>query len=302
MVCFRCYKNVSKMIRSLNNKNNLANLILCSDWHLREDTPVCYTGDYQKEQWNSVDFISELQKKHDCPVIHAGDLFDYWKPSPALLSETIKHLPKQFYTVYGQHDLPQHNLELAYKSGIYTLQTGGHLSVMPTCSWGQTPNEFSSTMYNLLVWHIFNYQGKEPWPGCTDPTGLSLLKKYPQYDLILTGDNHKPFVEEYKGRLLVNPGSLMRMDADQIDHNPRVYLWYAETNTVKPIYIPIVPDVISRKHIEIKNQRDERIDSFVSHLNTDWKASVSFENNLQRFEKENIVRKDVMNIIYKSLE
>lgn len=283
-------------------------LIICSDFHLREDTPICYIGDYQKEQWDSIDFISELQRKYDCPVVHAGDLYDYWKPSPALLSETIKHLPKYFWTIYGQHDLPQHNLQLSHKCGIYTLLQAEKLKLLYQCSWGQLPLDADTAPRQLglgidvLVWHIYNYQGKEPWPGCTDPTGLSLLKKYPQYDLICTGDNHKPFIEEYKGRLLVNPGSLMRMDADQVDHKPRVYLWYAETNTVEPVYIPIQPNVISREHIELKKQRDARIDSFVSQLNTDWQASVSFENNLQRFEKENTVRNDVMKIIYAALE
>jgi len=84
--------------------------------HLREDTPTCFIGDFQKEQWTAMDFISDLQEKYDCAVIHAGDLFHHWKPSPWLLSMAIQHLPKVFYTIYGQHDLPQHNTELMSKS------------------------------------------------------------------------------------------------------------------------------------------------------------------------------------------
>lgn len=293
------------MVRTA-KKQKTPTLILTSDWHLREDTPVCYMGNYQDEMWGSVDFIAELQEMYNCPVVHAGDLFDHWKPSPALLSETILHLPKKFYTIYGQHDLPQHSLMLAFKSGIYTLLQAESLRVLPNCSWGQTPEENVGgyDIFNgnaILVWHHSVYN-TTPWPGYTDPLARSILKKYEQYSLIVTGDNHKPFVEEYKSRLLVNPGSMMRMDADQVDHKPRVYLWYAETNTVEAVYIPIVPDVISRTHIEVKKQRDERIDSFVKQLKTDWQASLSFERNLQRFEKENTVRKEVMNIIYKSLE
>jgi N-acetylmuramoyl-L-alanine amidase len=43
----------------------------------------------------------KLQEKHQCPVFHAGDLFDYWKPSPWLISKAIEHLPDKFYTIYN---------------------------------------------------------------------------------------------------------------------------------------------------------------------------------------------------------
>ena len=99
--------------------------ILCGDLHLTEDTPICRTDNFQEAQWRKLTFIKQLQEEHDCPVLCAGDLLDFWKPSPFLLSKIIEHLPKQFYTVLGNHDLPQHSLELLEKSGIYTLQMAG---------------------------------------------------------------------------------------------------------------------------------------------------------------------------------
>lgn len=284
------------------------NLIITGDWHLREDTPVCRTDvEFQKDQWDCVDFVSDLQKKYKCPVIHSGDLFNHWKPSPWLLSMTMQHLPDQFWTIYGNHDLPQHNLDLANKCGINVLLNAGKLKTMDIVHWGMKPNDAKKMSIDpgfnkrILVWHVMNYQGKPPWPGCTDPSAASLLRKYP-YDLLITGHNHKPFVEEYNGRILVNPGSLTRQSADQIDYKPRVWLWYAAENKVVPIYLPIEEGVISRDHIEVQAERENRIDAFISKLNTDWEASLSFEENLEIFEKENNVRKSVMSIIYKSLE
>jgi DNA repair exonuclease SbcCD nuclease subunit len=288
----------------MQRKQNKPDLILCSDPHLREDTPTCYIGDFQKEQWSSLDLIKVLQQEYNCSVLCGGDFFHHWKPSPFLLSQTIEHLPDDFWVVYGQHDLPNHNLELAYKCGINTLWQAGVLNIMPECHWGQTPKKGSSTLYDVLVWHVTTYQNNLPWPGCTASSAKQILKKYPQFSLILTGDNHQPFVEEYEGRLLVNPGSMTRQDADQLNHRPRVYLWYAETNTVEPIYLPIAPgnEVISREHIEVVKQRNERLDAFVSTLNTDWEASVGFEENLKIFENTNQVRQSVMNIVYKAME
>ena len=177
--------------------------ILTADWHLREDIPTCRTDDFQKAQWTKVKFIADLQKEYDCDVYHAGDLFNHWKPSPYLLSKAIEWLPDNFYTVYGNHDLPQHNLELANKCGINTLKAADLLTVLYEAHWGQEPKDDAAIIFGngtkfrreMLVWHTMNYQGRKPWPGCTDPSSMKLLRKYPQFDLILTGHNHKPFVE-----------------------------------------------------------------------------------------------------------
>jgi DNA repair exonuclease SbcCD nuclease subunit len=281
-------------------------LIASADWHLREDIPECYLGDYWQDQWAAVDFIKDLQLKYNCPVVCAGDLFDHWKPSPNLIREAIIHMPKQFYTIYGQHDLPQHNLQLADKCGINVLKADKTLTVLPECHWDQTPKEGSLYLPNfnchILVWHIMNYTGKEPWPGAPIPMAAKLLRQYPQFPLIITGDNHKTFHEDHEGRWLINPGSLMRMKADQVDHKPCVYLWFAEDNSIQQVYIPIKQGIISREHIEKEEERDARIDAFVTRLDTDWEAALSFRQNVETFKLNNQVRTSVMAIVYKAME
>ena len=290
------------MIRTKGNKRPDA--VLCSDFHIREDQPTCRTDDFESAQWKKMDVVKDLQQLHGCPVLHAGDLFDHWKPSPYLLSKTIEHLPKDFRTVYGQHDLPQHNLSLAYKCGINTLAKASILQILEECHWNQYPKQSLVVFQQraILVWHKMTYIGNKPYPNCTDPVAVALLRKYPQFDLILTGDNHIPFSIEHEGRLLVNPGSLTRQTAAQADHRPRVYLWYANTNTVEPYYLPIEPDVVSREHIERKEQRDARIDAFVSRLDGQWDIGLSFEENLQRFIKVNQIKSSVVEIINKAIE
>jgi len=281
-------------------RRNKASAILTADWHLREDTPTAFTGNFQLEQWGVVTFIANLQQQYNCIVYHAGDLFNNWKPSPWLITMAMRHLPDNFYTIYGNHDLPQHNLELADKCGINVLQEAGKLTVLNGIHWGQIPPENSSA--KMIMWHVMTYQGKKPWPGCTDPMAASLLRKYPQHDLILTGHNHKTFVEEHEGRVLVNPGGITRQSADQIDFKPRVFLWYAETNTVEPVYLPYTEGAISREHIDVIEQRDARIDAFISKLNSEWDVSLSFEDNIEAFCQANNVREPIKEIIYKALE
>jgi len=277
--------------------------ILTSDWHLREDVPTCRKDNFEEAMWRKVDFISDLQRRYDCPVLHAGDLFHHWKPSPYLLSKTIEHLPKKFYTVLGQHDIPRHNLELAYKSGVYTLVSAEKVVLLEGYHFGQNPTGVSMSINgrSILVWHHLTYQSP-PFPGASGGMAGGLLRKFKSFDLILTGDNHISFVEEFQGRLLVNPGSLMRQTADQMEHKPRVYLWFGKENKVQPVFIPIEEGVISREHIEEVEKRNERIEAFISRLDSDWQAEMSFEDNLRIFFEANKVHERVKEIIYKSIE
>lgn len=296
-------------------KERTPDLILTSDWHLRDDAPPCRIDDFQEAQWGKVQEVSRLQQKYDCPVLHAGDLFHHWKPSPWLISRAIEELPMKFFTIAGQHDLPQHSLDLVDKSGIYALWTAGAIEWTEKAgNFGQDPadakDDLSLWKWNLTpgrrvgVWHHFVWDGKVvPWPGCDEITAQQVLKKYPQYDLIVTGDHHKPFIYEYKGRLLVNCGCLTRQVADYANHQPRVYLWHADTNSVSIKYLNIADEpVVSREHIEEKEQRDQRIDAFISRLSDTWEVGLSFEENLKRFIGSNQLRKPVIDLLYKALE
>ncbi len=287
------------------NYNDDVDLILSADWHMREDQPVSRTDDFPSAQWSKIAQIALLQNKYDCPVVIAGDLFHHWKPSPELLSKCIQNLPKLFYTVFGQHDLPQHNLQLQSKSGIWTLWWAGILDLIDHGSWGQSIGEFTTIDENrrVGVWHKFVWDGKNlPWPGCEGMTAKQVLKKYPEFDLIVTGDHHKPFTYEYKGRLLVNPGCLTRQASDYVNHKPRVYLWNAETNKVRIHYLEIEKDVISREHIEKKEETDKRLESFISRLSEDWEVAVSFEENLKRFLQNNKIKRSVIDLVYKAID
>lgn len=280
--------------------------ILTSDWHLREDKPICRTDDFWTAQWKIVDQVKVLQAEYNCPVLCAGDLYHYWKPSPYLLSTTKQHLPKEFYSVYGQHDLPQNTLELKHKSGINDLEVSKFLTVIESGSWGQKPKKrmiFPRQTKWIGVWHKFVWDGnKIPWPDCDELTAKQVLKKYPKFDLIVTGDHHKPFVMHYKNRLLVNSGCLTRQHADYVNHKPRVYLWYAETNTVTPYFLDVPSGVVVRNHLEKQEQRNERIEAFLTRISDEWEIGTSFEENLVQFFRKNKIRKSITKLIYKAIE
>ena len=290
--------------------------IITGDIHLRDDQPVCRTDDFLTTQTRKLKWLSELQRKYNCPILDAGDLFHHWKPSPALLRYAINNLPDGMITVPGNHDLPSHSMELYEKSGLAVLQAAGKVCVLfdePSGSrenvvypfpWGVpiSPRESSISERNIALCHVMTYQGRKPFPGCKDPGAGALLRNTKGYDLIITGHNHMPFVVEDEGRLLVNPGSLMRTTAAQIDHKPRVYLYYAEDNTVEPVFAPIENNVITREHIDITEHRDGRIDAFISRLSDEVETGLSFEHNLESYFSKNRIRQGVQDLVWSAVK
>lgn len=287
------------------NSNNRVDAILTADWHLREDTPSCRTDDFWEVQWKKVMFIKELQERHNCPVIHSGDLFNHWKPSPLLLSYTMKYLPKRFYTVYGNHDLPQHNMELNYKTGIKTLEEAGFLTVLPGTHWEQEPEKsinLPPTNRSILVWHVTTYLAKKPFPGIELPSA-KILHEY-DYDLIVTGDNHQTFKDRgVNNNILVNPGSITRQTSDQASHMPCVFTYDSKYNEATPVYLPYEKGVVQKpEQAERTEQRKERIEAFVEKLDNEWDSGVSFEKNMENFLNKNPQDNEVKQLIYESME
>lgn len=284
------------MRRTKTDKKVLA--ILTSDWHLRDTQPICRTDDHWEAQWKKLAFIKAIQEQHGCVIIHAGDFFHHWKPSPNLLRESIAQMPAQVHTVFGNHDLPQRNPDLHMKSGLGVLIEAGAVELLCETDLIKWNGHWFDK--DVLVWHTLTYTGKPPWPGCGVPTAEEIMKEQPMFDLILTGDNHKPFVVSMDDRFLVNPGSLTRQTADQDKHRPRVFLWYSDQ--VKTVYLPIEEGVVSREHLEKAQERDARIEAFVIRLGREWEDGISFQENLDRFAERNKVPTDVMRIIRKAID
>ena len=162
----------------------------------------------------------------------------------------------------------------------------------------------SQALLGAMFFMVYDAKWKNelPFPGCKEPKAISVLKKYPWANLIICGDNHKTFVEEYQGRYLVNPGSMTRQKSDQVDHKPCVFLWSAKNNELEQVFLPIEKNVITREHIEKDEARDERIQAFIEKLTDDSITDVNFQDNLKQFLSQNPLKKSVVNYIYKALE
>ena len=292
--------------------------ILTADLHLRDDQPICRTDNFFETQARKLRWLYDLQQKHGCPIFDAGDLFNKGRPSHFLMQWAIDaRMPEDFFTIPGNHDLPSHNIELLDSSGLGVLsaaravdvligeysfeKTGVFVHAFP---WGEKPTplqEPREEKHLVAICHIMTYHGTRPWPGCTDPSAEELLEQMQGYNLVLTGHNHKTFVVEKDGRLLVNPGSFTRQKSDQTDHRPCVFLWYGGTN-IEQEFVPIEESIITREHINTVEAREERMSAFVEKLTGEMEIGLSFEQNVEEFFSKNKVRKPVKDMVWEALK
>jgi len=293
--------------------------ILSADWHIRGDRPVCRTDDYMEAQRKKIEFILNLSNEHNCPILVAGDFGHRPMWGDRLLNWAKEVLNPEIciWLVAGQHDILNHRLENWKIGGLGVLEKDEYINVLQPYNFNtlnlhgfayseniSAINQICPKGKQIAMVHqmVIKSQGDKLWFDQKADHAKRLLRKFPCYDLIVSGDNHQSFVVEHEGRLLVNAGSLMRMSANQIHHEPSVYLWYAEDNSVERVYLPIEKDVISREHIDVAKKRDDRIDSFVNRLNESYDIDFDFEKNLEEFFTKNKVNEKTKTKIWESLE
>lgn len=298
--------------------------ILCADLHLREDTPACRLDDYRAAQSAKLDFIHKLRRELDVPVLCAGDVFHSWRCSVGLVTWAMTHLPHYgapghcqdcFYVVAGQHEIPYHKLSEIQRSPLYLLVQAGRaqraniakqmygFSVLGADFGVPLPfrkGEVEET--DVLLAHHMVWHGEKPYPSAPDEGNAQELLERSPFRTIVTGDNHKPFVLRHKGKLLVNCGSMMRMDVSQHDYKPCVWLWSFKTNEAEAVPLPIVEGVVDREHHVAKQERDERVQDFISKLG-EVDVTLDFRENLRRrLDATPELRDQVKDIVWRALE
>lgn len=281
------------------------NFIACADLHLRDTTPYCRTDNYWEAQEKKFSFLIETAIKKDCHIYCAGDFFHKAKSSSYLEAWAIGKLYKlqsyglKFYVIPGQHDLPNHNTELFNQSSLNVLNQAEaiHYCNAPF----ESPYVFE--VPRIMMIHTMIHKNRPIHKDIKSTKAISLLKKYPDIRIIISGDNHIPFIEEKADNYLINCGSMMRMTADQIDYKPCFYYVQIKDNSVSIEYIsyPIEKNVVDRSYIEIEKKRDNRIESFINRIDEDIEMDLNFEKNLESFIKNNKIRKPVQEICWEAL-
>lgn len=309
--------------------------ILAADDHVRNEAPQCRMDNYVEAVFKKLDFRNSIAKKYKIPILQAGDLGDksyfvkkenekdkqigwtaeIYNRYVDIMTQNNYPGPQEpfLFCVGGNHDLHGHDIQNLNKSVLYGLINSNAVKLLNEdpidicncnvygCSWDEEIPEYrNNDNMNILVIHKMIINQLPLWPGQEAPKAVDILKQNTNYDLIVSGDNHNTFIAEYDQRILVNPGSMMRSTTKQFDHKPCFFLYYPESHTVEKIFYPIEPaeKVISKKHIEKKNQNKQRTEKYTNLVNkADLNDLLTFKENSEIFISKSTLSPSVIKLI-----
>ncbi len=300
----------------------MSKYLITSDWHIRSDTPICRTDDFQKTQSECLNEVAYLAKKYKVDaIIDAGDTFNIARPNNAqeleiMLYDIFKDIP--VYFIAGNHELLFHRLENIDKGSIgvahrfsnwvngSTRENGVSISLFnfnEEIEKFPVSNEEFGVHIKIAVIHRYCSEKQTPFFIKGGITASDLLKENPDYNLIVTGDNHHGFIYEEDGRFVINPGCLNRQAADMKSYKPRCYIFDTEALHYDELFLlDNKLEDVTEEHIIKNEERDERITAFVESLKTNRNISLSFEDNLKKFMEENDLEKETENILLELME
>ena len=295
----------------------------CSaDNHITARTPETRTDNYTEAILEKFQKVNDIFENEGCRfVLNAGDFWDSEKEPYWLVNWMINYFKTRlwsrnnwFLTVAGQHDQVNHTKKLdntpyqtLVESGCIVHLAKEPLQVDPSeevfvygMSWGEKVPRIKTEGVNILVCHDLLVKEKI-WTGQENVKyGVDFLKQN-KFDFIICGDNHKPFTEIYRGRVLIMCGSLGRLKSDQQDYQPYVYTIDTEKlGDFEKIKVPLKNKKIFdvSKKIKVKANKKELM-KFIKTLDK-RSSKLSFkgkiEDKKQRLKDEKLVE-EINNIL-----
>ena len=235
-------------------------LIAMADVHIRATTPDKRIDNFVETLFNKLTFVLNQCIEQKAALCIAGDLFDAPNTPKWLIRKTI-NLFNQYqnvfiYCVPGQHDTAWHSMQAydnspmalveAACNNFFVLINGKAVDAIHGAGWNEEiPKALfaGAVLPNTCVTHRMVTDKGGEWYGHSedDYTKAHSLLGNNDYTYWVSGDNHRSFHIQHNGKILVNPGSLMRLNSKQLDHKPRVGLINTETNSFEWIDVPIEP-------------------------------------------------------------
>lgn len=229
---------------------------------------------------------------------------------------------RHIFTVYGQHDLRYHTRK--ENTPIHALSESGLLHELSAeqywdwppqkvrlygCSWEEEiPKVEDKSFFNILVIHRMITSGGPLFPGQEDYTPAATFLRSHDFNLVVSGDNHLSFTAEADGKFLINSGSMCRTKIDQVDHQPKLFVY--SNGKVEEINIPIedpteVFDLDKYVQVEdIKSEVKKKITEFLSSLkDSPEHLGLNFVDNLEKVLKKHgeEVSHEIVELLYECM-
>jgi len=263
---------------------------ILGDTHYTNKKPARRLDDFWETQKRKTRQALGIFNKRGCDcVIQVGDTFDNPMVSYSVVSELIemfRDYENPIFVVFGQHDLFGHSSVTLPNSPIKVLESAQAISILTHlpnfvgfngdsqgiqvygAGFGQEiPKPNSHTDYNVLVTH--RMIGDRPlFPDQELENPVQFLKTHPEYNLIVAGDYHYRFISRYQGRVIVNPGALVRKSISQFDleHEPAVMVFETTTGEIEVVKLDIEPVDRVFDMTPVQKRDDSKLAKFIEDL------------------------------------
>lgn len=301
--------------------------LFIADVHLSVKPPIARSDE---PSWfgameRSLKQLRNLQAQHpNAIVLCAGDIFDRWNSPPELINWALERLP-HLHAIPGNHDLPNHRPELAYRSAYGTLVRAGRVTELggwPVYSnslaiYGrpfgeEVPKirkEADGQGVRVLVTHEYLWTTGSGYLGAPEESRLSnVAKSFRGFDVVIVGDNHIPFERVVKGGTqVVNCGGFFRRKATERDHKPRVGLIHA-SGAVSFVHLDCAEDKLSDRGegdlAKVLGQESEEgwMADYVASMKELESTELDFADNIQRALRESKARPEVKKLVLEAME
>lgn len=260
-------------------------LRVTADLHLRLDVPQC-RGETE-EEWLALQRKSLHELMCEDTIVIAGDIFHRAVSSPKLVNMFINRMMGELvHIMAGNHDIQMRNPDTSGTSYgtlehffnpvhlLYDIVPYGEEEVKKRVEWlgYESPILFIHRL-------VFPSQDAIP-PGSDGISARQLLKLYPDYKIIVAGDNHDGFIYEHEGRKVLVPGSMTIQSAKALDRKCYFYDINEETFEITKHLYPDTGEMVTRGHLDKVDERDERLTAFVEALKKGGEVSFDFEANV----------------------
>lgn len=221
---------------------------ILGDTQFTNKTPERRKDDYWLTQKRKFSDSLGIFSDYECDiVIQTGDLFDSPTTPNSVVSEIIQILNKhstQLHLVWGNHDTYGHTRGTLSNSPLAILQASGVIDILDDtprsiyncliygAGYGDEIPNCTSEAFSILVAH--KMIGNRPlYPGDKIERPLPFLSRYTGYSLIILGHYHYRFIESLGGRIIMNPGAMVRESISESDLNHRPSVVIFDTDKVK---------------------------------------------------------------------
>lgn len=255
-----------------------------------------------------------------------GDYFHKWNAPPEIINFALEHLPYSF-GIYGNHDLPYHNVELKKKSAYWTLVEAGPVEelcpafgkrfdnglvvygypfgahVRPIPAKFKNPGEVHMALVHEYVWW-----GTAKYPDAPQSQYVSKFQdRLNGYDCAAFGDNHKFFsVQLPNGCNVMNCGGFYRSKSDERDMHPCVGL-VCDDGKIYPHYLDVSQDkwidsIDEMKEVENQKEEDVRAAEFLLQLAKLGDEVANFKEVVENMIKNAEISEGTRQIVLDAIE